>query len=1686
MEGKALLRYFLLSGNRSFCKSIKKHLNVFRPEVSIVEATNFQYLQDHVTNRDIVLMDEDAIFQEDALNNSAIISLLFSRRIHVLLFSDYKRLLPISILDRPEIFRVVSKAAKRVEFGFHIHTLEYNLNNEVSGLKRLQERYLEVIIQIQMQLLGDSGTLDKLTSILELVGKVTDVQQVTIFQNQSDYNQKTLMSPSQEWTAEGFASLLSNPLFSLMPYQPNFERWAQKLSSGEHVYGQIDDFPRGERPILASHGIKEALLMPIKIKGAFWGFVMFSIYSKPKLWKQHEIDLLSSVITPISSFFEIKMEEYRRDKSDERFRKIFESSGVGLVHATLEGNLISVNPAFSKMTGYDESELHNLNFKVFTHPDDIDNHVNELQDLIDGKTPSFFVEKRYLRKGGATIWVKLNVSPYSREKGKPESLVGIVENITREREAEKALQESEDRYRMLSDLSLEGIVIHQDGIFQDCNEQFLQVSGYTRDELKGKNLMELLIGSESIEIVMDKIRQNDNLPCEAIGKAKHGKTMMLELEHREVDIDGRTMMVTALRDVSVRKKNEQEIKKLSTAIEQSPSSIVITDHFGKIEYVNKSFCEITGYSEEESKGKNPRFLKSTYHSKNYYKQLWDTISSGNTWNGIFRNKTKTGVYYWERAVISPIVNDKGHISHYLAIKENITNEKKALESLEVSEERHRIIAELTNDFAYSASISDQNLTFDWNSGSLERLAGYTTSEINSMENGWYSLIIKEDFSDKVVSAIDTLAKVKVLELEYRILTKDNEIKWISDNVKLIESTVNQTRVIGAIRNITIRKNAIIELDQNKRYLDSIIDNLPIGLHIFDEKGYTTRINEAQRTLLGVKNDQVGVGVFNILSDPLAKTTGSDINYRTVYETKKTLNHEIEINFDVKENKWDTRKGIRTLNEIIFPILKENGEVHSVISVLNDITNRVEAESALKASELHQKTLLKIIPDLIFVFDNNGLFKDVYTEELDKLLHPPDSFIGKPFSSLFPKKLSHRFYKNLKAAVETQEVQSFNYELEVEGRMHYYETRLLISRENEVMAIIRDISDNVASELALKESEEKFRELAERTQDAFVLLNVANEVLYVSPNVNKIFNISPEAYINNPFLALKMVHSEDKPWVIPQINSYRKGKQEFLDMQFRVHVGSGEPKWVWYRVNTVFDNKKRPVRYAVVITDITSNKISELELIKAKEQAELGNRSKSAFLANISHEIRTPMNAVLGFSDLLYSRIQDPVLKGYLNSIKSSGNTLLNLLNDILDLSKIEADRMSIIPSPVNLFSIFEEIKHIFTLKVLEKGIDYTFEIDKRIPKSLLLDELRLKQILLNLVDNAVKFTEEGIIKVIVKRIDKDNRSDRADISIIVEDTGIGIPKELQVSIFDSFRQQDDKDKKKYKGTGLGLAITKRLVELFKGELKLYSLPHKGSKFEVILKDIVASESSINEGLVFQEKIQFEAAALEDRLIVIIDERKSNRDLIKEVFALSKCKVVEGENLSQTMTDQNLEVDLIIMELSDKGRVLSDLEAIRLNQSMVNATKIGIVSNMDFKPLFAPHFKTILTKPIHLPDLVDIVGNHFHVLNASEKPNDDDTNDSDLLAIDKEKLGVVVRLLEGEFYATWQSTLLTSSFKEVEKFAHDMKLLGVEYQLKVLQSFSDVLVMHSKNFDIDNMNDVLKTYPSIINELKIRL
>ncbi len=338
---------------------------------------------------------------------------------------------------------------------------------------------------------------------------------------------------------------------------------------------------------------------------------------------------------------------------------------------------------------------------------------------------------------------------------------------------------------------------------------------------------------------------------------------------------------------------------------------------------------------------------------------------------------------------------------------------------------------------------------------------------------------------------------------------------------------------------------------------------------------------------------------------------------------------------------------------------------------------------------------------------------------------------------------------------------------------------------------------------------------------------------------------------------------------------------------------------------------------------TENELLESQglLRIAIDKSEIANRTKSEFIANMSHEIRTPMNAILGFAEILKQKLEKNVeLSSYTSGILKGGNTLLVLINDILDLSKIEAGKIDIHCESVDLRMLIDEIKQIFNLKTTQKHLEFTIEIDSTIPRHLLLDQQRLRQVLLNLVGNALKFTDHGFIRIKVHAFSIIQNC--LDLKIEIEDSGIGIRESQIDAIFEPFRQQENQSIKKYGGTGLGLSICKRLVELMNGKIVVKSEVGKGSSFIIHLQQVEIIKSSTTEVEKEVEIFEFLPTT-----VLVADDMEVDVNLIKNYFEMSQISVVTAENGREALYKlKDIHPDLILMDINMP--VMDGIEATR--------------------------------------------------------------------------------------------------------------------------------------------------------------
>jgi len=486
-----------------------------------------------------------------------------------------------------------------------------------------------------------------------------------------------------------------------------------------------------------------------------------------------------------------------------------------------------------------------------------------------------------------------------------------------------------------------------------------------------------------------------------------------------------------------------------------------------------------------------------------------------------------------------------------------------------------------------------------------------------------------------------------------------------------------------------------------------------------------------------------------------------------------------------------------------------------------------------------------------------------------------------------------------------------------------------------------------------------------------------------------------------------------------------------------------------------------------------------ELIKAKSEAEKANRAKSTFLANMSHEIRTPMNAVLGFSELLNKLVTDPRAKNYLKSIQSSGKTLLSLINDILDLSKIEAGMLEIKTHVIDFKQLIHEIKQVFSFKIEEKGLDFIIDFEDNIPLQLYLDELRLRQVILNLVGNAVKFTEKGYVKISAKYLNDSEHYSSLIISI--EDTGIGIKEESQGNVFNAFQQQEMQDTHKYGGTGLGLSISSRLTSLMNGKIQLESTPGKGSKFTIILDDVKRGEEIHIDTNVLQE--DDETVEFVHTKILIVDDVETNRELLKGYFDEFNFDILEAENgVEAVLMAEEENPDIILMDL--RMPEMNGYDATRKIKGNMNLSHIPIIIltasylETDNSPEFKEMIGGYLIKPVKKSILIRVLKKYikYSVLHNEFTENvNSDVSKDETFKINTSLLDI----LKTDLMTEWESLQKRKPQDKLKSFSNKLINLGKENNLSVIEAYGRKLLESVNLFDINNINSRIKEFPKII-------
>ena len=1319
----------------------------------------------------------------------------------------------------------------------------------------------------------------------------------------------------------------------------------------------------------------------------------------------------------IRDITERKRTENAYKVSEAKYRAFFENSMDAILLTLPDGGIASANPSACTMFGYTESEL--ISGGRASIVDITDIRLSELLKQRE-KTGKASGELTLIRKDGTQFPAELTSSIFSDANDQLKTSM-IVRDISERKMAEIALRASEFSLKNaqavakigswetnLSDLSViwsEEIYhifeIDKD-VFEASHPAFLSFV-HPDDKKIVDDAFVTSLENHSLNIIDHQIITPSGLV-----------KFVEERWQIVVDDNGKPLKaVGTCQDISERKIAEIAIseseEKFRSYIENMPDGVFIADENGKYLEVNKAACQITGYSETELLNMTVLNITSPESLEKAGNEFLKVMSTG-------------------------FGNCELHYRH-----KNSTDKIWSIDGVKLSD---------------------------------TRILGFV-----------------KDITDRKKEEV-------LFKFNYYIQTTLNSILQLSiKNVPLIELLKQTFDLIINVPSLNLESKGCIFLANKKEdalimvveknlgeYIKKACKSVPFGLcHCgraasTQENQFSNRLNEEHKiTYNGIHEHghycipivYAGktLGVINIYLKPNHIKNKTEINF--LHAIANTLAGII-----VRKNSEDELQ--KTLDNLEITVSQRTEELNAKnIELKEEIEERINIENELSESEEKFRNLIEDAVDSILQFDINGNFIRINNVSLLLTGYSKDELLNMKKEDLFKKedlKYNPLRYNQLNLGeivhVERNLIRKDNSEVPVEINAKKMP-------DGTYQSIIRDISERKRFENELK----KMAVVVEQNPVGIVITKPDGAIEYINNNFLSISGYTKEELLGNKTTLLKSgIHD----------NAFHKELWDTI-LSGKAWKGiicnknkSSELYWEQNTIAPVLDDNGTISNFIAMKEDVTKLKRTEEELIKSKESAEDANRMKSEFLANMSHEIRTPLNAIVGFSSILKEKTTgQKVFTEYLDNIMQSSKVLLSIINDILDLSKIESGRMVIDYQPVNLNSIILELKSVFQMKAKEKGITLNILISKDIPDSLITDEKFLRQILFNLIGNAVKFTNIGSVEIAVNIIPKDIHGSKVDLIFVVKDTGIGIPEDQLNIIFDPFIQVIHKNRNKYGGTGLGLSITKRLVELIGGKISVESKIGFGSTFSVSLFDLEISSFHIDENKNNHKLLNIK---FHNPIILMAEDILSNRQVIKGYLEPLNVTIIETLNGAECInaTRKN-KPDLILMDM--QMPVMDGFTAINILKSdnllkhipVIALSASGMKQQRDEFQKVADEF---LIKPIYKNELLEKLIKYLPYEELS-----DSNITLDELAIPKEnKLSIYAKKeMISEFTPLLAKLQNVLNIDELQDFVQKLVKFNEAYNNSEINEYSSKLENYINSFNIEKIHITLKSLNKFITQ-----
>lgn len=876
------------------------------------------------------------------------------------------------------------------------------------------------------------------------------------------------------------------------------------------------------------------------------------------------------------------------------------------------------------------------------------------------------------------------------------------------------------------------------------------------------------------------------------------------------------------------------------------------------------------------------------------------------------------------------------------IRSNLDHIVKLQGSLSASETQYRGLIENATDMIYEL---DENGKFTFVNPVMESLTEYSREELLQKR---YLELVHPNHRENVIRFYKGQRNKRTdsTYLELPILTKNGFEVWIGQNARMFyrpDGWVFKVSVVA--RDITVVYRASEALQSSEQLFRTLAEKAPVGIYQLDAKGSVVFVNNRWFQIIGLERNNTSREVRQDAIHP-------DDRARVLEAWRAAIEERTEITIEFRYQTFF--KGIRWVINRLSPIVTNDGHLSGFIGTMSDITQVKEGEVALKASEERFRLLAARAPVGIFQTDAHGRCTYLNQRWLETAGLTEEQALGDGwFNAIHYEDRSSVAKEWMQAVTENREFSvEFRFLHTKTGEVRWVTSNAIhfLSEHGDIMGFIgttNDITELKEAQQKLIESEKLYRLISTNSKDLISLYHTLEgepHRSYISPSVREILGYEPEEIIGRS--SIELVHPDDRPKIMEE--TYPKTlRGEPATVEYRIRRKDGTMIWLEAISHPFFNEKGEMIGFQTSARDITRRKEFEAALQEAKEKAEDATRAKSQFLSMMSHEIRTPMNAIIGLTNLMLQEKPRADQVESLKLLKFSGDNLLTIINDILDFSKIEAGKIVLEKIDFDLEFLVSNTKQMLDQRARDKGIDLLLKYDEHLPRIVKGDQVRIGQILTNLLGNAIKFTERGYVELSV--FYKGTEDNKYKIRFDVKDTGIGIEADKLNIIFESFSQARSDTTRKFGGTGLGLSITKRMLNLMGADIEVDSKAGFGSTFGFTLMLEEGNPDAVVRTDILEHRADFRI----DAKVLLVEDNRVNQIVAANFLKKWGIEVDIANNGKEA-------VDMI--RSKSYQLVLMDLQMPEMD---------GYEASKKIRSLPDPYFKTIPIIALTASAMVDI-------------------------------------------------------------------------------------------------------------------